>query len=284
MGRSVLELLNREGVETVVAGRRLPQGVSPNHFYEADILGSVDFEALTKSSGATHLLHLAWYAEHGKFWTSPLNLRWVDATVRLAEAFCRAGGQKIVMAGTCAEYDWSYGYCSERHTPLNPDTLYGITKDATRRLVAAVCAEHRLPFTWGRIFIPYGPGEDRNRLIPALIDVFENKRTPFSVNSNFYRDFIHVDDVANGFWALLNSTTAGEFNICSGQPLKIADLVEYISLSRNGCSNSILNLSNDRNDGSSFLVGNNQKLHSLGWQVSQELNLRYFTKAKAKQE
>ena len=35
-----------------------------------------DFALLLPKEDATHLLHLAWEAEHRKYWTSPLNLRW----------------------------------------------------------------------------------------------------------------------------------------------------------------------------------------------------------------
>ena len=54
----------------------------------------------------THLLHLAWYAEPGLFWRSPENLRWVEASLRLLRAFAEHGGQRAVMAGSCAEYAW----------------------------------------------------------------------------------------------------------------------------------------------------------------------------------
>src|SRR5579862_8460328 len=55
----------------------------------------------------THLLHLAWYAEHGKFWASPLNLDWVSASLQLFQSFISHGGKRAVFAGTCAEYDWT---------------------------------------------------------------------------------------------------------------------------------------------------------------------------------
>jgi hypothetical protein len=43
----------------------------------------------------------------------------------------------VVVAGTCAEYDWASAWCREDSTPLAPATLYGTAKDATRRLVMA---------------------------------------------------------------------------------------------------------------------------------------------------
>lgn len=271
IGHSVFKLLTHYGIDFVVAGRRMPPGLGAGDFLEVDLLGALDYGELIKTSGATHLLHLAWYAEHGKYWTSPLNLRWVDATVRLTEAFCLAGGKRVVLAGTCAEYDWTYGYCHDATTPLNPATLYGVAKDATRRLVAALCEEHRVSCAWGRIFMPYGPGEDSRRLVPSLIDVFEGRRAPFGVNAEAFRDFLHVEDVAEGFFALLQCGNDGAFNISSAQPTQIADVVRLLALSRDADPQTVLELHSERPDDPPFLVGDNRRLVSLGWSPKHEL-------------
>ena len=272
LGRGVVDLLSCQGIDTIVAGRRQPHGVLASNFLQVDLLGSVNFDELVKSSGATHLLHLAWYAEHGKYWPSPINLRWVDATVRLTEAFCLAGGQQVVLAGTCAEYDWSYGYCIEANTPLNPTTLYGTAKDVTRRLVSAVCAEHQVPCAWGRIFLPYGPGEDSRRLIPALTDVFNGKGAPFGVNATAFRDFLHVEDVAAGFLTLLQGETGGAFNIGSGHPVQIGEVVKLLAHSRNVDPQLVLDLSTERLVEPHFLVGDNKKISLLGWRARHKLS------------
>jgi len=271
LGRYVLTRLQKYGISTVVAGRTLPKNISPADFIHTDLLGQCDFADLVSRSGATHLLHMAWYAEHGKYWTSPLNLRWTEATVRLVEAFCLSGGQKAVVAGSCAEYDWSHGFCREDVTPLNPNTLYGIAKDAARRLAVGVCAEHKVPCVWGRIFLAYGKGEDSRRLIPSLIEVFQGKRPPFGVNATAYRDFLHADDLAEGFIKLLQSEAAGAYNICSGQPVQIAEVVRQIAHSLKVNPQAVLALSTERLDEPALLVGDNQKLKALGWQAEHSL-------------
>ena len=86
IGRYVLQLLQAHGIEVFAVGRVHPPSSVP--FIEVDLLGITDFGPLLQQVQASHLLHLAWYAEHGKYWTSPLNLRWVDATMRLVESFC----------------------------------------------------------------------------------------------------------------------------------------------------------------------------------------------------
>lgn len=263
IGRYVLRALQQHGLEVVAVGRTRPHLSVP--FIEADLLSNSDLSLLIKQARATHLLHLAWYAEHGKYWTSPLNLRWQEATTRLVETFCSAGGQQVVVAGTCAEYDWSHGYCREDSTPLNPATLYGTAKDATRRLVMAVCAQHQVPCAWGRIFLPFGQGESTSRLIPSLIEVFRKERAPFGINVNAHRDFLHASDVAEGFFKLLTSEASGVYNVSSGEPRRLSEVVTVLSSMMSADPTPVLNLTTERPGDPSLLVGESLKLRALGW-------------------
>lgn len=265
LGRYVLESLYQQGIETVTMGRQYVHDKAFGDFIETDLLASPNFTSLVKEAGATHLLHLAWYAEHGKYWTSPLNLRWLEATTRLVEAFCAADGQRVVVAGTCAEYDWSYGYCRESSTPLNPVTLYGSAKDATRRLMMAICAQHQVPCAWGRVFLPFGMGESEQRLIPSLIEVFRGKRPPFGVNAFAYRDFLHASDVAEGFVTLLKNAESGAYNISSSQPVRLGDVVQKLGQLLNADPQAVLDLTVERPGEPLLLVGENLKLKALGW-------------------
>ncbi len=265
LGGYVLRELHARGVEVVAVGRRQPEGCL-GEFMAADLLQPNAAAALVERAQATHLLHLAWYTEHGAYWSSPLNLRWVEATMRLVETFCAAGARKVVVAGSGAEYDWSYGYCREETTPLVPATLYGTAKDATRRLLEAVCANHSVPLAWGRVFWVYGKGEDRRRLIPSLVDVFTGKREPIGVNASVYRDFLHAEDVASGFVHLLCSDATGCFNIASGQPTQIAEIVRQLAARFHGDASRVLALATDRSGEPELLVGDNHKLRALGWQ------------------
>lgn len=270
IGRSVLTQLLRLGIEVVVVGRTRPEGFV-GEFIEADLLQAEAGAAAIAKARATHLLHLAWYAEHGKYWTSPLNLRWVESTVRLVESFCSKGGHHLAIAGTCAEYDWSIGYCNEDAAPLAPSTLYGTAKDATRRLVEAICRQYCVPCAWGRIFLPYGQGEDGRRLIPSLFEVFKGRRTPFGVNASAYRDFLNVEDVAHGFIQILKAEAAGCYNIASGEPTRIADVVRIIAAACNADPSPVLELTSERPGEPIMLVGDNSKLKSLGWRSEHRL-------------
>ena len=276
IGHQVLSQLVSAEIDVVVLGRSLPSGYL-GAFVKADLLHSESIGEIIASIQATHMIHLAWYTDHSTYWKSSLNLRWLEATIRLVEFFCMAGGIHIISAGTCAEYDWSYGYCDEINTPLNPTSLYGSAKDATRRMLLAICSEYDVLFSWGRIFIGYGPNQDKCKLIPALIDVFEGKRPPFEVNIKAYRDLMHVEDIASGFVDLLKQEAFGIFNICSGQPLQVIALINLLAESCNSDPDLVLSFSGKSSHELSILIGNNTKLLQLGWRQkhdTSELALR----------
>ena len=78
----------------------------PNLVWERfDIFEYGLFPSLLQRYRPQHLLHLAWYAVPGEYVTSLENLRWVQASLELFRVFIAAGGERIVSAGTCFEYD-----------------------------------------------------------------------------------------------------------------------------------------------------------------------------------
>lgn len=276
IGRHVLQLLLEQSVEVITLGRT-DLNRSLRH-EQCDLLQTLDFSTIMERVQPTHLIHLAWYAEHGKFWNSPLNLQWMHASYRLLDAFCKEGGEHALIAGSCAEYDWSYGYCDEDLTPTEPGTLYGITKDATRRILQEVCKPFNVKLTWGRIFFPYGPGESDKRLIPSLFNVFEDHEAPFGVNRDSYRDLLHVRDLAEALVICNQKKPGGVINIASGEPVPIVKIVEIIAALMKADSGKVLQLEPTRKGEPKYIFGNNNKLLQLGWQQTitlQEGLLKY---------
>lgn len=271
LGRHVLARLAQRGVEVVVLGRRLPPEPGRATLAEADLLSPEGLASAVAQVGATHLLHLAWYTAFGQYWTSPLNLRWVDASVRLLEAFAAAGGRHAVMAGTCAEYDWSHGYLLEDRTPLLPQALYGVAKDATRRLTATVAADLGVSLAWGHVFYPFGPGEAPRRMLPSLIEVFRGRAAPFGVNVDAYRGMLPVVDAAEAFVHLLLQGADGRFNICSGQPAAIGDVVRTLARLCGADPQPVLDLASARPEDPPLLVGANARLSATGWRQTLSL-------------
>ena len=170
-----------------------------------------------------------------------------------------------MITGTCAEYDWTHGYCVEDVTPLRPKTLYGICKDTTRRVIELVVEKHGVSMSWARVFFPYGPGEASQRLIPSLFNAFKGDILPFGVNASSYRDLIHVEDAARAVMACTQSKFVGAVNICSGKPVQISSVVDIVARINNCDPEIILKLAPKNQEANNFLVGDNKKLQILGW-------------------
>lgn len=178
----------------------------------------------------SHLLHFGWYTEPGKYWTSIENVKWVQASLELLMAFQQSGGERTVFAGSCAEYDWNYGYYSESVTPLNPSTLYGVCKNSLQRVVTQFSFQTGLNSAWGRIFFLYGPHENPQRLVPSVIHSLLKGNEAICSHGEQIRDFLHVQDVADAFVALLDSNNVqGPVNIASGNPVRIREVVMKIA-------------------------------------------------------
>lgn len=263
IGQHVARLLKEKNIDFITIGRTKP--LTKNPHINADLLLTENFEDIISKAKVSHLIHLAWFAKHGEYWSSPYNADWIEATIKLTESFCKNGGKGIVMAGSCAEYDWSYETCNELSTPANPKTIYGKAKNKTRKLVFSICEKYHVPCSWGRLFFPFGANENPKRLIPSLISVFLDKRPPFGVNVNAYRDFLYVSDAADAFIFLLLSGCSGIFNISSGKPVKISYLVDKIANYLDANPEIVNELQSERPDDPNILVGDEKKLRSLGW-------------------
>src|SRR5205814_8609289 len=172
IGRQSLSPLLARGYEVhAVTSRREPAGESPQViWHSADLLDRRKVNTLLAKVATTHLLHFARYAAPGKYWTSPENLNWVQASLDLIRAFKKNGGSRLVAAGTCAEYQWGgFEPLSEFGTLAKPATLYGVCKHALQLMLAAYGAQEMLSVAWGRIFFLYGPHEHKSRLVASAI-------------------------------------------------------------------------------------------------------------------
>ncbi len=180
-------------------------------------------------ASADRLLHLAWYATPGSFWNAPENERWTEATAQLISEFALAGGSRVTVAGTCAEYRWGEETLDETDTPLEPATFYGACKRDAFLAAGELCGELGCSLGWGRVFFLYGPEESPGRLVSDVArGLLMGERVP-TTSGEQRRDFMHVADVADGLVALLCSEVSGAVNIASGHPVRVKEIVRLIA-------------------------------------------------------
>jgi nucleoside-diphosphate-sugar epimerase len=219
VGRHAPPLLAERGYEVHAVGSTA-----------ADLLDPAAAVSLIEQVRPSHLLHFAWYAVPGKFWSAPENAAWVEASIRLLRAFSDAGGERATMSGSCAEYDWTgSGVLSELRTPLLPSTYYGVSKHALASVGAGLAAERGFSFAWGRIFFGYGPHEQPGRLVSQVAAALVKGEPAPTSEGTQRRDFLHARDVAAAFVALLDSDVEGPVNIGSGDAVAVRDVISLIA-------------------------------------------------------
>lgn len=230
IGRHCLPSLLEVGYEVHAVSSKTSRSKLPNvYWHQADLLDTERVSRLIAEVRPTQLLHFAWFTAPGEYWNSLENLRWVRASLDLLQAFASYGGRRVVMAGTCAEYDWQYGYYSEQVTPLVPATLYGACKHSLQIMLEASARQIGLSAAWGRIFFLYGPHEHPDRLVSSVICSLLKGEPARCSHGNQIRDVLYVEDVAEAFVALLESSVLGAVNVASGYPVALRDIIYKIA-------------------------------------------------------
>jgi nucleoside-diphosphate-sugar epimerase len=194
----------------------------------ANLLDPSDVHRVIGEAQATHLLHLAWYVAPGKWAGAPDNYAWVRAGIDLVSGFKQAGGRRLVGAGTCLEYDWDAGVCSEASTPLRSHTVYGTCKHAMHLIADKMMSGEGLSCLWGRIFFLYGPHEHPDRLVASVIRSLLHGEPARTSHGEQVRDYLSSTDVAGAFVHLLEGEAAGAVNIGSGEPIRLKSIVARI--------------------------------------------------------
>jgi nucleoside-diphosphate-sugar epimerase len=194
---------------------------------EADLADTEAVAAQLAACRPDACIHAAWYAEPGKYLESPRNLDALHSGLALLEELAKAGCRHIVGVGTCFEYEMRSEPLTE-DSPTKPFTLYASAKLAFSLVAGQRAKQLGMGMAWARLFYLYGPYEDEIRLVPAAIKALSAGHEFKSSSGDLVRDYLHVEDVASALCALSRHQLSGPFNVCSGEPVTIAGLMQTL--------------------------------------------------------
>lgn len=178
--------------------------------------------------GIDTVIHVAWYAEPGKYLAATQNLDCLSGTLALAQGAAKAGVRRLCGVGTCFEYDLSGGLLSTQ-TPLDPKTPYAGAKAAAYLSLSQWLPQQGVEFIWCRLFYLHGQREDERRLAPYLRQKLAAGETADLTHGRQIRDFLDVRDAAGMLVDAALGKTQGAVNICSGKPMTVRQLAEQIA-------------------------------------------------------
>ena len=273
IGRHSIEPLRARGYEIHAISSKGSAADMPGvTFHQGNLLEPGTAKRVLAEVKPTHLLHLAWFVVPGKLITSPENYEWVRASMELVQEFAAAGGKRVTSCGSGYEYDWRYGFCNEQLTSQVPNTVYGACKQALNLMTENFAATANLSSAWGRVFFLYGPHEHPQRLVSSIILSMLRGEPAKSSHGRQIRDYMHVQDVADGLVAVLDSELRGTVNVSSGRATQIRDIVLTLGSLLGRPELVQLGALPARANDAPMVVGDNAKIMAeLGWQPKFEL-------------
>jgi dTDP-6-deoxy-L-talose 4-dehydrogenase (NAD+) len=234
VGRQVYKSLLNLGIKVrVVVRDGKAAEVEPSEYLESivatkDLFSESDTWWAQVCNGVDIVIHVAWYAEPGKYLDSPKNLDCLIGTLALAKGAAKAKVRRFIGIGTCFEYDLTDGHLSI-DTQLKPLTPYAAAKAATFMALSKWRPTQEMEFSWCRLFYLFGEGEDQRRFLPYLRARLAKGKAAELGSGDQVRDYLDVREAGQMISSLALSDTTGSVNICSETPVTIRQLAEEVA-------------------------------------------------------
>ena len=153
----------------------------------------------------------------------------INGTVNLLEAAVKENIKKIVFASSSEVYGNQSQIPITEENPVNPISVYAITKLVGEEYLKAYKQEYDLDYSIIRFFNVYGAGQVGQFVIQRFIEAVKRNKSPqIYGDGKQVRCFCHVNDAARGLVKVLfcNNLNNGEvFNIGNDtEPINLEDL------------------------------------------------------------
>ncbi len=226
IGSHVVKQLLDQGHE-VVACDIATQQIDPRaNVIQFDIFHGNEEDDMFATLGRPDVcLHLAW--RDGFVHNSPRQMQDLSLHYGFLTNLINHGLKQLAVMGTMHEVGYHEGAIDE-NTPCNPQSLYGIAKNALRQSLFLFCKQHDCKLQWLRGFYIYGDDLKNHSIFTKLIEAEERGDAffPFTTGKNQY-DFIEVGELVHQIsTVLLQNKVCGIINCCTGVPRSLSGAVE----------------------------------------------------------
>lgn len=171
------------------------------------------------------LLHLAW--RDGFQHNAKSHMEDLPKHYQFIKDLVEGGLKKISVLGSMHEIGFYEGAIQD-DTPANPQTLYGISKNALRQAVAYLADSHGVSYQWIRGFYIVSNTNVGSSIFSKIVQSVEAGKTifPFTTGVNQY-DFLDYEEFCIRAAAIVEQTEInGIVNCCSGWPERLSTRVE----------------------------------------------------------
>ena len=147
----------------------------------------------------------------------------------LAKIFLKKNIKSFIQIGSGLEY----GKCKSpqnENLKCRPRSVYSLAKYKSSVFLKKLYYKKKFPVTILRLYQVYGPKQDINRLIPAVIDQSLRNKKILCTDGFQLRDFLYIDDLTDLIFKVINNNKSrGEiFNIGFSKPIEIKSVINKI--------------------------------------------------------
>ena len=172
-----------------------------------------------------YVVNLAGYVDHSR--KKKTLYSHYNGCRNISEIFLRKKIKKFIQIGSSIEYGRNLSPQKENLNNTKTFSIYGKAKLMSTNYLLSLYKKYSFPVSVLRLYLVYGPYQDRNRVIPIVIDnALKSKEFDCSLGTQF-RDFVYIDDVVNGIIkSLKTKKNNGQIiNLGSGKPIMIKDVI-----------------------------------------------------------
>jgi nucleoside-diphosphate-sugar epimerase len=234
IGSHVTETLWKEGHQIYAICRNQSNFDKCNQFSDQVIWLNQDqpeWELELKDVQIDQFIHTAWAgvtaAERNDWSLQLTNFEFSKSMIDLA---IRLNAKKIICLGSQAEYGLYNYKVTEEHVP-EPTDAYGAVKLLTLYYLQNVASKNDLVWYWLRIFSIIGENENKSWLLSQVMTkLLSGEEVELTPGEQFY-DYLYIADFFHALNQIItcNSDLSGVYNICSGRPVKIKQLLLLVA-------------------------------------------------------
>ena len=200
-------------------------------FLFADITNLKMLSDVLHNKFFNHVVNLGGYINHSSFSKEGGKIFDVHfmGLYNLIKCTNHNGLKSFIQIGSSDEYGSNNAPQTEnqRELPISP---YSAAKTSATYLLQMLNRTENFPAVILRPFLVYGPGQDKGRFIPQIINgCLADNEFPVSQGRQL-RDFCYISDFVSAIFSSFNNNNAyGEvINIASGKPVLVKEVVSLI--------------------------------------------------------
>ena len=206
LGKEIFKELNHIGHD-VIGMCRSTNSNGDKNWVSADIGRPGTYKSFISDWRPEVVVQSAWVTSQKTYRHSTENLYYASGTLQFAKDCLQTGTKHFVGLGSSAEYGIQRFPCNATETTPTPVDPYGQKKLETLLELQKLTLSEGARLTWGRVFQPYGLGQDSERLIPwavekMLVGIDIELKNPF-----MELDWISSRDIGRAIsWSITHNT------------------------------------------------------------------------------